>query len=56
MTYSSDCLSIQRGLDVPLGDQARNQVSGDDASLGVGGKEDGVSPTKVVDPSRIRQV
>jgi hypothetical protein len=51
MTYSSDSLSIQRGLDMTLGDQARNQVSGDDTPLGVGGKEDGISPTKVVDPS-----
>jgi hypothetical protein len=53
MTYSSNSLGIQRGLDMTLGDQARDQVSGDDTSLGMGGKEDGVSPTKVVDPSGI---
>jgi hypothetical protein len=56
MTYSSDSLGIKRGLDMPLGDQTRNQVSGDDTALGMGCEEDSVGPTEIVDPSWVGQI
>lgn len=53
---SGNRIGIVRCANVSLSDQTRNKVGSDDAPLRMGGKEDGIGPTGVVDVARTGQV
>lgn len=54
--YSGDSLGVVRRFDMPLSNQAREEMRRDNASLRMSSEEDCVGTSEVVDPSWVREV